>query len=237
MEMFELYVDETVAVVSMNNGENRFNPTFIQAFLEILDHVEGETAATGLIVRSSHEKIFSNGLDLDWLVPLYRRGRHGAVSDFFQALNRLLKRILLYPLVTIAAVNGHAFAAGAIFTCAFDFRFMRTQRGFFCLPEIDLGMPFFPGMLALLKKAIPLYKLEELQFTARRLTAEECAAHHIVAKACLPDRLMEETLAFAKSLNKPRGIVAEMKQRLHQDIIAVMDTRDTTYIQSAKLDY
>jgi len=237
MALVEFSIDETVAVVSMNSGENRLNPPFINSYLEVLDLVERETSVSVLVVHSAHEKIFSNGLDLEWLGPAFLNRESGVISDFFYLLNRLFKRILLYPMIPVAAINGHAFAAGAILACAFDFRFMRSDRGYFCLPEVDLGMPFLPGMLALLKKAIPLYQLEELQYTGKRLTAAECETHHIVTKACHVDALMEETMAFAKSLDKKRGIVSEMKSRMYADIVRVLDTQDGPFIESAKFMY
>jgi enoyl-CoA hydratase/carnithine racemase len=237
MALVEFSIDETVAVVSMNSGENRLNPPFIKKYLEVLDQIERETAVNALIVHSSHAKIFSNGLDLEWLGPAFLNRDSGVLSDFFCLMNRLFKRILLYPMITVAAISGHAFAAGAILTCAFDFRFMRLDRGYFCLPEVDLGMPFLPGMLALLKKAIPLHSLEELQYTGRRLTAVECETHHIVTKACPIDTLMEETLAFAKGLTKKRGIIGEMKRRMYRDIVQVMDAQDAPIIESAKFMY
>lgn len=237
MARVEFAIDETVAVVTMNGGENRLNPDFIKDYLDVLDQIERETGANSLIVLSSHEKIFSNGLDLEWLGPAFLNRETDVISDFFYQLNRLFKRILLYPMITLAAINGHAFAAGAILTCAFDFRFMRSDRGYFCLPEIDLGMPFLPGMLALLKKAIPMSQLEELQYTGRRLTADECERRHIVSKSCPIETLMDETLAFAKSLNKKRGIITEMKSRMYQDIVQALDTQDGPYIESAKFMY
>jgi len=237
MALVEYSIDETIAVVTMNSNENRFNPTFINAYLNVLDEVEKETSVNALVVHSSHEKIFSNGLDLEWLGPIFQNREFGVISDFFCLLNRLYKRMLLYPMITIAAINGHAFAAGAILTCAFDFRFMRSDRGYFCLPEIDLGIPFLPGMLALLKKAIPMYQLEELQYTGKRLTATECERHHIVTKACHINTLMDETLTFAKSLDKKRGIVSEMKSRMYQDIVQVLDTQDGPYIKSERFSY
>jgi len=234
MALVEFSLDETVAVVTMNGNENRLNPDFIMAYLDVLDRVENKTSVNALVVHSSHEKIFSNGLDLEWLGPVFQNREFGRISDFFYLVNRLYKRILLYPMITIAAINGHAFAAGAILTCAFDFRLMRSDRGYFCLPEIDLGMPFLPGMLALLKKALPMYLLEELQYTGKRLTAAECERQHIITKACPIDTLMDETLAFARSLNKKRGIIREMKLRMYQDIVQVMDTEDGPFIESGR---
>jgi enoyl-CoA hydratase/carnithine racemase len=137
-------------------------------------------------------------------------------------------------MITVAAINGHAFAGGAILCCAFDFRFMRSDRGFFCLPEVDLGIPFLPGMNAILKKAIPIYKLEEMEYTGSRLTAYECQEHHIVLKTSHLNTLMNEVLEFAKNLNKDRSIVKELKGRLNKGIIHIMDTEDTSYIESGK---
>lgn len=232
MAMVEYKVDENVAVVTLNSGENRFNPDFIRAYLEVMDAVENETSATTLLVTSAHDKIFSNGLDLDWLLPVIQNKDAKTAKEFFYLLNVLFKRTLMSPLLTVAAINGHAFAGGAIYSCAFDFRFMRSDRGFFCVPEIDLGIPFLPGMLALLNRAIPRQKFEEMQFTGKRLTAAECAENKIVAKACHISDLMNEALAFAKSINKRRPVILEMKKRMHVKILRALDVEDVPYIES-----
>ena len=232
MAIVEYRLDEKVAVVTMNDGENRFNPQFLEAFVRVLDEVEHETHANALIVTSSHEKIFCNGIDLDWLLPLIQKKDSGAAVPFFHDLMGLFKRILLYPMPTIAAISGHAFAGGAIMSCAFDFRFMRSDRGFFCFPEVDLGIPFLPGMIAIIKKAIPLYKFEELQYSGKRATAEECEAHHIAIKACHINDLMNEAVSFAKGLNKRREIIAEMKKRMYQDIVHAIEKEDPPVIES-----
>lgn len=232
MALVEYKMDENVAVVTLNNGENRFNPDFIRAYLDVLDKVENETSALTLIITSAHDKIFSNGLDLDWLLPVVQKKDVEAAKNFFYSLNILFKRTLMSPMLTVAAINGHAFAGGAIYSCAFDFRFMRSDRGFFCVPEVDLGIPFLPGMLALLNRAVPRQKFEELQFTGKRLTATECAENNIVTKACHINDLMNETLAFAKSLNKRRAVILEMKKRMHGDILHALDVEDVPYIES-----
>jgi enoyl-CoA hydratase/carnithine racemase len=235
MAKVEFILDEKVAVVSLNDGENRFNPEFLEAFLRVLDIIEQETEARTLVVRATDEKIFCNGIDLNWIAPLLKSGEKEPIKAFLFKLNDLFKRIILYPMPTIAAITGHAFAGGAILACAFDFRFMRTDRGFFCFPEVDLNIPFLPGMIALIKKAIPMYKFEEMQYTGKRLTGQECEAHHIVMKACHINDLMNEALAFAKTLDKQRMIIREMKKRLYKDIIRTIDEEDPLYIATGKL--
>jgi enoyl-CoA hydratase/carnithine racemase len=236
MTQVEYAVNEHVATITLNDGENRFNPGFLDAFLTVLDEVESATDATTLLVTSSHEKIFSNGIDLEWLVPVIQQNDIARAKDFFYLLNRMFKRIATYPLVTVAGISGHAFAGGAIMCCAFDFRYMRSDRGFFCFPEVDLGIPFLPGMNALLKKAMPLYMVEYMQYTGARLTADQCLAHHIVQKACPIETLMEETMAFAMTVNKRRPVVAEMKKRLNQAIVHAIDVEDIAYIESGKFN-
>ena len=166
--------------------------------------------------------------------PPSSKGDIETAKAFFYTMNRVFRRVLLYPMPTVCAISGHAFAGGAIMTCAFDFRFMRSDRGFFCFPEVDLGIPFLPGMIALIRKAIPQYKLEELQYTGKRATAQECEAHHIVTKACHMDDLMNETLAFARGLNKRREVIFEMKKRMYKQIVHAFDVEDPPVIDSGK---
>jgi enoyl-CoA hydratase/carnithine racemase len=232
MEIIQYAIDEKVAVLTMNDGENRFNPGFLKVFLEVLDEIEQKTDVNALVVTSSHEKIFCNGIDLEWLAPLIQKGDKESTTAFLYTMNELLKRILLYPMPTIAAVSGHAFAGGAIMSCAFDFRFMRSDRGYFCFPEVDLGVPFLPGMIAIVRKAVPMYKFEEMKYTGKRITAEECEAHHIVLKACHRDELMDEALSFAKGLNKRREIMAEMKKRMYKHIVHSIEVEDPPLIES-----
>jgi len=54
MALVEFSLDETVAVVRMNSNENRLNPDFIKAYLDVLDQVEKETSVNALVVQSSH---------------------------------------------------------------------------------------------------------------------------------------------------------------------------------------
>jgi enoyl-CoA hydratase/carnithine racemase len=161
---------------------------------------------------------------------------HQGIRDFMYGLNRIFKRILLYPMPVIAAINGHAFGGGTILACACDFRFMKSDRGFFCFPEIDISIPFLPGMLAVIEKAIPYYKMEELVFTGKKTGAAELATHHVIVKACdNEESLMRAAIDFAKTFTKKRPIFGEMKRRLHGRIVEVMEKEDAPFIERLQL--
>jgi enoyl-CoA hydratase/carnithine racemase len=230
-------VDGHVAIVSLNDGENRFNPAFNTALLGVMDEIENSTQATTMVVLSTHEKIFSNGIDLEWLVRAVQQQDAATAKRFFYQLNLLFKRLVTYPLLTVAAITGHAFAGGAIFSSAFDFRFMRSDRGYFCLPEIDLGIPFLPGMNAILRSAIPETVLREMELTGVRLTADKCLSHGIVKGAFPMDQLMDEVLKFSQQINKKRPIIKEMKAGLNRGIVHSIDVEDPPYIESANYQF
>ena len=236
MARIDFATEGHTAQVTLNDGENRFNPPFLDAFLAALDRIETDTDARTLVVCSSHENIFSNGIDLEWLVPVIQRADVDAAKAFFYQLNRLFLRLVTYPLITVAAINGHAFAGGAIMACAFDFRLMQTGRGFFCFPEVDLGIPFLPGMNALLCKAMPMNSVVEMELTGSRFTAEQCEQRGIVHMACPPEELVEKAMAFAANLKKNRPVVAEMKNRLHRQIIHAIEVEDIPYIESGRFN-
>ncbi|MEW6187461.1 MAG: enoyl-CoA hydratase/isomerase family protein [Thermodesulfobacteriota bacterium] len=229
MEMFSYELDEHVALLTMKSGENRFTLDFLDAFLNILDEIENKTPATVLVVKSADAKIWSNGIDLDWLRPAVEE-KPELGRRFSTRIMDLLRRILTYPLITIAAINGHAFAGGAILACAFDFRFMRTDRGFFCFPEVDIHIPFLPGMDALIKKALPGHLSLEAQLTGKRYTAAELETHKAIYKACHLNDLMNEVMAFAKAMNKGRDILKPIKAVGFKSILRVMEVDDPAYL-------
>jgi len=138
---------------------------------------------------------------------------------------------------TISVINGHVFGIGAVFSCTFDFRFMRSERGYFCLPEVDLGIPLIPGMMAILSKVIPVTKLVELLYTGKRAAAEECLSSGIVMKTCLGENLLNEAMNFGKTLNKKRSFIGEMKKRINRDIVRVIQDTDPTYIITGESFY
>lgn len=228
--------NESVAVIKMNNGQNLQHLEFAEAMNNAIDESLADSEINAIVLTSADEKFFSNGIDVQWLGERFAAQDFQVIKDFCYGMDAVFKKLLLAPVPTIAAINGHAFGNGAILSCACDFRFMKSDRGFFCFPEVDLGIPFWPGMDAFIEKAIPQYKFNELKLTGRRAAAPELETHHVIEKACdNADHLMTETMTFAASFQKKRGIFGEHKRRMHKHIIAIIDTEDPEYIDSLNL--
>ncbi len=218
---------EDVAILSMTNGENRQNKAFAETFNTLLDEIVADTSVTALIITSGDEKNFSQGVDVEWIMQRLQEKDKQSVDDFVIGMNGVFKKLLTMPIPVIAAINGHAFGNGSILSCACDFRFMRSDRGFFCFPEVNVGIPFRTGMNEFLKKAVPTYKLVEMQLSGNRYGAPELEKHHIIVKACANlEELMAESFAFAKTFKKNRDTFGTIKQRFNQHIVHALDTED-----------
>jgi enoyl-CoA hydratase/carnithine racemase len=236
MAIIEWEKDESVAVIKLNNGENRQNLAFAQTMSRVLDEILDDPAISAVVITSTDPKNWSQGIDIDWLGKQFQDQAFDNIKQFMYAMNGVFKKLLLLPIPVIASINGHAFGNGAILSCACDFRFMKSDRGYFCFPEVDLGIPFLPGMVAFVRKAVPEYQFNNMKLTGKRVGAEELAAHHVIEKACTDaDTVLAESLAFAKTFHKKRGIFKEHKKRMHGHIIQVIDTEDPKHIEPLAL--
>jgi enoyl-CoA hydratase/carnithine racemase len=190
--MATLKRDDDVYVLDLGADENRFHPDWLAAVNTALDEVEGSPAP---LVTTASGRIYSNGLDLDWL------GQHGdELQSYVANVQALLARMLEFPVPTVAAVPGHVFAAGAMFALAHDFRVMRADRGFFCLPEVDINIPFTPGMAALIQAKLTPATAHEAMTTGRRFGGVDAAAAGLVDTAVPEDEVLTTALARARGL-------------------------------------
>jgi Delta3-Delta2-enoyl-CoA isomerase len=183
---------DDVFVLDLGETENRFHPDWlasVEGHLSVVEQAEGPRA----LVTTATGKFFSNGLDLDWL------GGHGdQMAAYIARVQQLFARVLALPVVTVAALQGHTFAAGAMLALAHDHRVMRADRGFWCLPEVDLGMPFAAGMAALIRARLTPQAAHEAMVTGRRYGGGDALAAGIVDRVADEDRVRETALELAQ---------------------------------------
>ncbi|GAC1437051.1 MAG: enoyl-CoA hydratase-related protein [Solirubrobacteraceae bacterium] len=214
--MPELERRDGVFVLHLDEDENRFNPDWVGHVGGLLDEVQAEPGAP--LVTAGRGKFFSNGLDLDWFAA-----NPDAVASFLPQVHGLLARMLSFPAPTLAAIQGHAFAAGAMFALAHDTRLMRGDRGFFCLPEVDIRIPFTPGMTALLAARLTPQSANEAMTTGHRYGGDAACAAGIVQQACTAEDLLPAAVERAGALaGKDPGTLSAIKERLYAAPLAVL---------------
>ena len=119
-------------ILNLGDDENRFSRGWMTSVSDLLDEVDAAEGPRSLLTVATG-KFWSNGLDLDWLTANVDQA-----GPYVDQVQGLFARYLELTVPTVAVLQGHTFAAGALLALANDLRVMRADRGFFCLPEVDI---------------------------------------------------------------------------------------------------
>lgn len=216
--MPDLTRDGDVFVLDLGSNENRFDPTWVGAVRAAVDEV---VAAPGprALVTSATGKFFSNGLDLEWMAA-----HLGELEDFMTDVHALFARVLGAGVFSVAAIQGHCFAAGAMLAMAHDQRVMRVDRGFFCLPEADIRIPFTPGMGALLQARLSPQTAHVAMASGKRFGGAEAVAAGIADEA-VPEELVlgrAKELAAARAGSDP-GTLEAIKRGMYAPALGLLE--------------
>ncbi|ODN84292.1 hypothetical protein L202_00273 [Cryptococcus amylolentus CBS 6039] len=197
---------ETVWQISLNSPpDNRLTPPLLAELAEALDIVELEWRNAGggvqdpkkrstyknkgagaLILTSGCERFFSNGLDYVGSLK---------VDNFFQdVFDPVLWRLMTFPLVTIGALNGHAFAGGMVIALACDYRIMTSGKGWMCMSEVTFGAPLPNSFGAFLPTLIPNPQHLRDTMLARRWTQPELLEIGLIDEIVKPEEVLKRAI-------------------------------------------
>ena len=213
--MPSLLRDEDVYVLHLGDGENRFTPDWMLQVHDLLGTVRTDPAP---LVTTASGKIWSNGLDLEWL-----QANPTAFQSYISDAQHLMAAVLELPVPTVAAVQGHAFAAGAMLALCHDVRVMRRDRGWWCLPEIDIDMPFTPGMNALITSKLVPSTASLAMTTGYRFPGPEALERGIVDHLADEDEVNETAIGLARMVTgKNPEILGQIKSTLWAEALGAL---------------
>jgi Delta3-Delta2-enoyl-CoA isomerase len=216
--MLDVTRNGDVTTLRLDGGENRFTPSLMDALERALGDVERGDGPHGVILTGTG-KFFSNGLDLEEMV---RGGQEGATAYIGRVL-AILGRVLTCPAPTVAAVNGHAFGAGALLALAADVQLMRADRGYFCMPEVDIKVSLHPGMAALLLARVPARLAHDMIATGVRFGGGEAAARGVVDEALGEPALMPRAIEIAAGrAAKASPSMSALKKSLYPQVVEAL---------------
>ncbi len=197
--------DSPVRVVLEGPGKNALSTALMTKAL-------GEVRAAGSrpLLLSGAGDAFSAGLNLKELAVLDLAG----MRTFLGALGDLVKALFLHPGPTVALVNGHAIAGGAILALTCDYRIAKDDAAIrIGLNETAIGLEFPPSILRLVRARISPQFLDRVILEAGLHAPREAARIGLIDEASEDAPAAAEAKLAALALH-PRPTYASAKNIL-----------------------
>ncbi|KAI9726441.1 MAG: hypothetical protein M1828_001263 [Chrysothrix sp. TS-e1954] len=198
--------DGNIFVITLQNPpENRLTKALCQDVIQAFRYVQNTLTAEhkpspsdsqpsaappgAIVTTSTSRKFFCNGLDL-----------HETSHDPFantDGFYPMLHTILDFPWPTVACITGHTFGGACPLALAHDYRVMNSDRGFFCMPPVDLGL-HFDGIGALPRAKLPADIARQMLLEAYRWTGKQALEDGIVDAIAGPEEMMDVAMEYAR---------------------------------------
>ncbi len=193
-------------------NKNALSRALLRSILTRMDEHEGEP----LLLRGELG-VFSAGVDLKEILSLDEAG----MREFLGLLDQVCTRLFSWPAPTVALVEGHAIAGGAVLALACDLRVAhadpRTRIG---LTEVAVGVMFPPAVWKLVTHRIPPQSRDQVLLGASLHTPGRAKELGLV------DEVLEDAAATARSRLRAmsrydQGVYARTKAMLHAGVTDV----------------
>ncbi|KAI5649463.1 hypothetical protein M9H77_35468 [Catharanthus roseus] len=221
------------------DDEHRLNPTLIASIRSTLADVKSQGAKGSVLITTAQGKFFSNGFDLRYAQAA------GSVEG---AKDRLLKMVDLFkplvadlislPLPTIAAVTGHAAAAGLMLAMSHDYVTMRSDKGVLYMSELDLGMTLPDYFTALIRSKMGSASSRRgLVLRAQKVGPEMAVEMGIVDSVHgSGEEAIEAAVRIGEELSKKKWngkAYAEIRKALYPELCGNLGLSDTRVLPSS----
>lgn len=220
-EMVQVERDGAVAVCRLDRPPaNAVEIGFVARMAEVFDEVL-EKDDVGALVLTGTGAFFSGGLDLK-TVPRYGPDEQRALIE---SVNRMVTRLYGFPRPVVAAMNGHAVAAGLILLLTADYRVGTNAPCQIGLTEARVGIPFPAAPMEVLKAEVTPHVARVLALEARNIQPAAALARGLLDELQPPDRVLPRALEMARDLaGIPPEAYRRIKRQLRGDTLARMDT-------------
>ena len=199
---------------------------FMEEIIAALDRAEKESAGISCcLVTTSTGKFYSNGLDLSWL--LEQEDPQGKAQELMlSTFHKLLRRVMTFPMPTVAAVNGHAMAGGWLLALAHDYRIMNNEKGFVCMTEIDIGARLTKPLNAFIRAKLPRWLAAKLLLEGCRLNAQQSMELGMLDAAVPASQVLDVAIKQGQSMapKAAGGIMGQMKYDLYEDACQALES-------------
>jgi enoyl-CoA hydratase/carnithine racemase len=113
---------------------------------------------------------------------------------------------------------------------AHDYRIMNSERGYWCMPPVDLGL-HFDGIGSLLRAKLGPTAARKVLLQGHKYKATEALGDGIVDDIASPDEMLDKALALARKIqSKARmGVYGMLRAELYGEAIQAFANISNVY--------
>jgi enoyl-CoA hydratase/carnithine racemase len=204
--------EEGILVVTLSRGKaNALHCEMVDELQQALNHAAADDRTHGVVITSATPKIFCGGFDVE-TVFAYAPDKLGRYMARFIRLFDTLRHL---PKPTVAGLNGHTYAGGAILALACDERIMAEGDFQFALNEVTLGVVLPARMVQALASVVPGPTARQMFLEGHSWRAQDAQHHGIVEELVPLSSVRHRALTLARQLaSKPPRAFAAHKRAL-----------------------
>lgn len=212
-------VDNVVVVTMNSNPVNKQNPDFFRDLNEAFDIID-EKHEGQPVVLTGEGKTFSAGIDFEYSFSLFERGDKDEITEWYMDFRDAMLRVFQHPSLTVAALNGHAFAGGLILALGCDVRIAAPQATRFALNEVPIGIPMPMAYNELIRFRVGVKTATEAILTGKEYDLDEACECGFVNSVAAEGELLSTAIARARLQRKETvRVYAHTKELLQRPVI------------------
>ena len=216
--LYEVKGQVGIITISREKALNALNSAVLDELDKTLDAVDLDTVRC-LILTGAGQKSFVAGADIGEMSTLTK----AEGEAFGKKGNDVFRKLEVFPLPVIAAINGFALGGGCEISMSCDIRIC-SDNAVFGQPEVGLGItPGFGGTQRLARLVGPGIA-KQMIYTARNIKADEALRIGLVNAVYPQEELMAAAEKMAAGIAKNAPIaVRNCKKAINDGLEAGMD--------------
>jgi enoyl-CoA hydratase/carnithine racemase len=205
---------DKMGIITLNRPQkfNTFNTQMAEELNAALCQLDGDAEVRVIIIKGAG-KVFSTGID----VSEFREKMPSEYHQWLTPMDQMHLTIASMGKPVIAMVHGYAVANGAGLVAAADFAIM-AEDAKLGTTAINVGLlctgPIIPMSYGLGKK-----KTLEMLLSGDMIDAKEAERLGLVNKVVPPEKLEEETFAFAQKLISKSPVAMQIGKQFYYQMI------------------
>lgn len=199
---------------------NLMDIEFMQTFMELHRNMQSNPDVWAVIVHSTVDGYFSNGLDPAMMLKRDAKEK----AEVFTVLLQMVKEVYAFEKPHISAIEGHAMAGGAVMAILSDWRFMSREKSRIAFSEVAVGLVIPRVIINLIESATGSQHLRTIAQLGTAIKSVDAQAMGLVDEVFGNGTVLREAEKYAKRLfDLPLASVRSVKRMLREKNIQALE--------------